>query len=83
MSVAAPTPGAATEPRTCPACGNTDIRRVRRISTGGGLTGNTFLALRWGEISAVGRFEALVCRKCGHAELVLSDPEALDKMRSE
>jgi predicted nucleic-acid-binding Zn-ribbon protein len=79
---ASETPPAA-EPRPCPMCGNTDIRKVRRLSTGGGLTGNTFLALRWGEISAVGRFEALVCRKCGHAEIVLADPEALDKMRVE
>ena len=64
-------------------CGQAEMRRIRRLSTGGGLTGNTFLALRWGELSAVGRFEALICRRCGHTELILADPEALDKIRSE
>jgi hypothetical protein len=50
--------------------------------TGGGMTASTFLALRWGEISSVGRFEAHICRKCGHTEIYLADPDALDKMRS-
>ncbi|MGI0131487.1 MAG: hypothetical protein ACREDK_00075 [Thermoplasmata archaeon] len=67
--------------RPCPACGSEDVRRVVRVMTGGGITGTAFLALRWGEISSVGRFEAHVCRKCGHAELYLSDPEALEKLR--
>ena len=44
--------------------------------------GSTFLALRWGEISSVGRFEAHICRKCGHTELYLADVEALDKLRT-
>lgn len=50
--------------------------------TGGGAAGNTFLALRWGEISSVGRFEAHICRKCGHSEMYLADPDALDKLRT-
>jgi hypothetical protein len=69
--------------RACPVCGGEDVRRIGRLMTGGGATGNTFLALRWGEISSVGRLEAQVCRKCGHAELYLADPEALDKLRTE
>lgn len=54
-----------------------------RVMTGGGVTGNTFLALRWGEIASVGRFEAHVCRKCGHSTLYLADTDALDKLRTE
>jgi predicted nucleic-acid-binding Zn-ribbon protein len=69
--------------RACPDCGNEDVRRVPRVMTGGGMTGTTFLALRWGEISSVGRFEAHVCRKCGHTTFYLADPEALDKLRTE
>jgi len=67
--------------RACPVCNSEDVRRIPRLMTGGGMTSSTFLALRWGEISSVGRFEAHVCRKCGHAELYLADPEALDKLR--
>lgn len=69
--------------RACPACGGEDVRRIPRVMTGGGATGNTFLALRWGEISSVGRFEAHICRKCGHTALHLADPDALDKLRTE
>lgn len=70
-----------TAPRPCPLCGSEDVRRVSRVMTGGGATGNTFLALRWGEISSVGRFEAHICRRCGHTEMYLADPSALDKLR--
>ncbi len=69
--------------RACPACGSEDVRRIPRVMTGGGVGGQTFLALRWGEISSVGRFEAHICRKCGHTTLYLADPEALDKLRTE
>lgn len=68
--------------RACSACGNEDVRRIARVMTGGGAAGNTFLALRWGEISSVGRFEAHICRKCGHSEMYLADPDALDKLRT-
>ena len=51
--------------------------------TGGGVAGRTFLALRWGEISSVGRFEAHICRKCGKTELYLSEPDTLEKLKSE
>ncbi len=74
-----PSPPGALRP--CPLCGSEDVRRVPRVMTGGGATGRTFLALRWGEISSVGRFEAHICRRCGHADLFLADPEALDKLR--
>lgn len=69
--------------RACSACGNEDVRRVSHVMTGGGTTGRTFLALRWGEISSVGRFEAHICRKCGHTELYLTDTDALEKLRTE
>lgn len=69
--------------RPCIVCGSEEVRRVARVMTGGGLTGTAFLALRWGEISSVGRFETHVCRKCGHAELYLTDPETLDKLRAD
>jgi predicted nucleic-acid-binding Zn-ribbon protein len=72
-----------SNPRICAVCGNEDVRRVPRIMTGGGAGGSTFLALRWGAISSVGRFEAHVCRKCGHAELFLADPDALERLRTE
>jgi hypothetical protein len=68
--------------RACSVCASEDVRRIPRLMTGGGATGTTFLALRWGEISSVGRFEAHVCRKCGHTEIYLADPEALDKLRN-
>ena len=77
----APSAAPPAAPRPCPVCGAEDVRRVPRVMTGGGVTGNTFLALRWGEISSVGRFEAHICRRCGHAELFLADPNALDKLR--
>ncbi len=70
-------------PQPCPACGNEDVRRIPRVMTGGGAGGGAFLALRWGAISSVGRFEAHICRKCGHTTLWLTDPEALDKLNSE
>jgi predicted nucleic-acid-binding Zn-ribbon protein len=69
--------------RACTVCGGEDVRRIARLMTGGGMTANTFLALRWGEISSVGRFEAHICRKCGHTELYLADPDAVDKMRTQ
>jgi predicted nucleic-acid-binding Zn-ribbon protein len=69
--------------RACTVCGNEDVRRVNRVMTGGGMSGATFLALRWGQISSVGRFEAHVCRKCGHTELYLADTEALEKLQTE
>lgn len=68
--------------RACPACGAEDVRRIPRLMTGGA-NASAFLALRWGEISSVGRFEAHVCRKCGHTALYLADTEALDKLRTE
>ena len=35
------------------------------------------------EISSVGRFEAHVCRKCGHTEMYLADTDALEKLKTE
>lgn len=69
--------------RPCPACGSDDVRRVPRIMTGGGATGTGFLALRWGQISSVGRFEGHICRRCGHTTIHLADVEALDRLRTE
>ncbi|MGC2035314.1 MAG: hypothetical protein WA761_07725 [Thermoplasmata archaeon] len=73
----------APNPRACPICGNEDVRRIPRLMTGGGAGGTTFLALRWGAISSVGRFEAHVCRKCGHTDVFLADTDALDQLRTE
>ena len=47
--------------RACTVCGSEDVSRIPRLMTGGGMTASTFLALRWGEISSVGRFEAQIC----------------------
>jgi len=64
----------------CPRCGNRDVRRVLRLETGGGIASETYLALRWGQVTARGTFGAYVCRGCGHTELYLSNPEELDRI---
>lgn len=63
----------------CPVCGGNDLRTVRRLATGGGAGGGTYLALRWGAISSDGRLEARICRECGHTSLFLADPSALEE----
>lgn len=71
-----------TTPRlgACPRCGSLDVRRVDRLATGGGYGGLTYLAIRWGPFLASGRFEAHICRACGHAELYLANPADLDRL---
>ena len=66
--------------RACPSCGSDELRHVERLDTGGGMGGGTFLALRGGHVSSLGRFEALICRRCGHTQLFLSEPADLDKL---
>ena len=56
----------------CPKCGNKNLEHLRKVVTGGGLSGGEALGASLSMLGTTSRrFEAYICRKCGYTELYM------------